>query len=98
MKNKIIVNNFDEPKHVLNSQLFQRNGKYDLEYWTWNLEKQLVEKWDNDKVSGWVSNVEDVEVFVPLGDKIIYIGEKGDVYLKNVEKEAIKNKYIKNLQ
>ena len=53
------MNDFDEPKHVLSSKLIFNNGNYDLEYFSWNLEKQLVEKWSTDKVVGYVQNVED---------------------------------------
>ena len=53
------MNDFEEPKHILNSKLFYRNNNYEMEYFSWNLEKQIVEKWHNDKVVGYVPNVED---------------------------------------
>ena len=59
IKKRIVVNDFEEPKHILNSKLFYRNNNYEMEYFSWNLDKQIVEKWHNDKVIGYVPNVED---------------------------------------
>ena len=37
MKKKIVVNDFDEPKHVIGSKLLYKNENYDIDYFSWNL-------------------------------------------------------------
>lgn len=82
----MVVNDFDEPKHILNSKLFHINNSYEMEYFSWNLEKQLVEKWQNDKVVGYVQNVEDSEIFMPLNEsKVLYLSESGEAFIKSIE-------------